>query len=48
MSKKMLEILYHWSGKINSWAWTKLYGRRDYDGWIKGYKKWKKDKKDDE
>tara|TARA_R110002167_G_scaffold346062_1_gene556581 strand:- start:2 stop:142 length:141 start_codon:yes stop_codon:yes gene_type:complete len=43
MMKKILEILYRWSGKINTWAWQKLYGRRDYDEWIKGYKKWKKD-----
>jgi len=31
MNKKILEFLYHWSGKINSWSWTKLYGRRDSD-----------------
>ena len=43
MMKKILEILYRWSGKINSWAWQKLYGKRDYGEWIKGYKKWKKD-----
>jgi|GEM_PF-4467370 len=35
--------MYHWSGKINAWAWQKLYGHRDYNEWIKGYKKWKKD-----
>jgi len=42
MTKKILEFLYHWSGKINAWSWNKLYGRRDYNQWIKGYKKWKK------
>jgi len=39
MRKKILEILYHWSGKINSWSWTKLYGRRDPNRWKKNYEK---------
>ena len=59
MNKKILEILYRWSGKINSWSWTKLYGNRQTGI---GYKKietskykfnewikgYKKWKKDDE
>ena len=28
MRKKILEILYHWSGKINVWSWDKLYKNR--------------------
>ena len=59
MNKKIVEFLYHWSSKINAWSCQKLYGNRqtgigykksDYNfpSWIKGYKKWKKDKKDDE
>ena len=42
MRKKILEILYHWSSKLNVWSWNKLYGDRDSDEWIKGYRKWKK------
>ena len=26
--KKILEILYHWSSKINVWSWNKLYRDR--------------------
>ena len=45
MHKKILEFLYHWSSKINVWAWNKLYANRDPDEWIKGYRKWKKHEK---
>jgi len=26
--RKILKLIETWSGKINSWAWTKLYGKR--------------------
>ena len=42
MRKKIFEIIYHWSSKMNVWSWNKLYKNRDPNEWIKGYKKWKK------
>tara|TARA_B100000959_G_C14633671_1_gene481323 strand:- start:351 stop:575 length:225 start_codon:yes stop_codon:yes gene_type:complete len=29
MRKKFLEFIYHWSSKLNVWAWNELYGKRD-------------------
>jgi len=29
MRKKFLEFVYHWSSKLNVWAWNELYGKRD-------------------
>jgi hypothetical protein len=26
---KILKLIETWSGKINSWTWTKLYGKRN-------------------
>ena len=39
-----LSIIETYSGKINSWAWTQRWGKRDPDEWIKGYRDWKKGK----
>ena len=42
----ILSILEKYSGKLNSWAWTKRWKNRKegtgyQEEWIKGYKKWK-------
>ena len=29
MRKKFLEFIYHWSSKLNVWAWNELYGKRE-------------------
>ena len=43
-----LHWLMKWSGKINSWAWSRhvkiLKKRRE--SWSKGYQKWKKSMKE--
>jgi hypothetical protein len=26
--KYLIEKIYHWSTKLTSWSWTKLYGKR--------------------
>lgn len=28
MKKKLLVLINKYSGKLNSWSWTKLYGKR--------------------
>jgi len=35
-----------WSGRLNSWAWTKWsqLHRKDQETWIEGYKKWNEEK----
>jgi len=45
----ILSIIETYSGKINSWAWTKRWknhkeGTGYQEEWIEGYKKWKKTK----
>ena len=46
--KKLLDWFYGIietnSGKINNWAWDKRWKDRDPEEWIKGYKKWKKER----
>ena len=37
-----LSIIETYSGKINSWAWTQRWGKRDPEEWIKGYNEWRK------
>ena len=39
-----LHLIEKISGRINVWAWTKRWGKRDPDEWIKGYREWKKRK----
>ena len=29
MRKKFLEFIYHWSSKLNVWAWNELYGKKE-------------------
>ena len=36
-----LSIVETYSGKINSWAWTQRWAKRDPDEWIESYRKWK-------
>jgi|TARA_R100001530_G_scaffold1281_3_gene2245 hypothetical protein len=46
--KKLLDWFYGiietYSGKLNSWAWDKRWKHRDHQEWVKGYKKWKKER----
>ncbi len=44
MKDWILNLIETWSGKLNSWAWTKRWGKRDPNEWIKGYREWKKQK----
>ena len=57
--RKILEFLYHWYSKINSWSWQKLYGNRQTGlvykriatskyNFLSWIKGYKKWKKDDE
>jgi len=41
LTDPFLSIVETYSGKINSWAWTQRWGKRDPDEWIKGYRQWK-------
>ena len=45
MKDWILKIIEQWSGCLHSWAWDKRWKRRDPDEWIKGYRKWKNEKK---
>ena len=45
MINYILGILEKYSSVINCWAWNKRWSKRDPNEWIKGYNKWKKDKK---
>ena len=40
---KILLWIQGWSGQLNLWAWTKC-NRPHHEDWVKGYKKWKKNK----
>ena len=35
-----LSIIETYSGKINSWAWTQRWAKRDPNEWIDGYREW--------
>ena len=35
MIKYLLEKIYHYSGAINSWSWSKLYKNRNSIGYKK-------------
>ena len=45
MKDWILEIIERWSAQINSWAWDQRWKKRDPHEWIKGYRKWKNEKK---
>ena len=38
----MLSIIETYSAKINGWAWTQRWGKRDPYEWVKGYREWNK------
>ena len=42
LTDPFLSIIETYSGKINSWAWTQRWGKRDPNEWIDGYREWKK------
>ena len=42
LTDPFLSIIERYSGKINSWAWTQRWGKRDPNEWIDGYREWKK------
>ena len=41
LTDPFLSIIETYSGKLNSWAWTQRWGKRDPNEWIEGYRKWK-------
>ena len=41
LTDPFLSIIETYSGKINSWAWTQRWAKRDPNEWIDGYRKWK-------
>ena len=38
----LLSIIETYSAKINGWAWTQRWGKRDPYEWVKGYREWNK------
>ena len=46
----IISKIEHYSSKINVWCWNRRWKNREegtvyQDNWIKGYKKWKKERK---
>jgi len=46
----LISILEKYSSKINNWCWQKRWGNRQtgtgyQKNWLKGYKKWRQNKK---
>jgi hypothetical protein len=42
MKDNILAWIEQISGRIHNWAWSKRWGKRDPDEWIKEYREWKK------
>jgi len=42
LTDPFLSIVETYSGKINSWAWTQRWSKRDPNEWVEGYREWKK------